>query len=55
MLESFNYDLNTDIAILYASKQYDKEQKEVNYEDLVENNDYILVTDPIKRIADMKY
>lgn len=55
MLESINNDLNTDIAILYASNQCDRDENQVNYEELVESDEYILITDPIKRIADMKY
>lgn len=55
MLQNINNEFNTDIAILYASNQRDREETEVNYEDLVENEDYILITDPIKRIADMNY
>ena len=55
MLQNINNEINKDIAILYASNQYDKEEKQVNYDDLVENNDYVLITDPIKRIADMNY
>lgn len=55
MLQNINNELNTDIAILYASNQYDKDEKEVNYEDLIEKEEYIIITDPIKRIADMKY
>ena len=54
MLESIN-ELNTDIAILYASNQTDRNEAEINYEDLIETEEYVLITDPIRRIADMKY
>jgi len=50
-----NNEINKDIAILYASNQYDKDEKEVKYEDLIEKEEYVLLTDPIKRIADMNY
>jgi len=54
MLESIN-ELNIDTAILYASNQTDRNETEINYEDLVETEEYVLITDPIRRIADMKY
>lgn len=54
MLEGIN-NLNTDIAILYASNQIERDENEVNYEDLIKTDDYVLVTDPIRRIADTKY
>jgi len=55
MLENINNEFNTDIAVLCASNQCDREIKEVNYEELIESDEYILITDPIKRIADMNY
>ena len=33
----------------------ERDEQELNYEELVQSDEYVLITDPIKRIADMKY
>ena len=54
MLDSIN-ELNTDMAILYASNQTERNENEINYEDIVKTEEYVLITDPIRRIADINY
>ena len=54
MLERVN-ELNIDAAILYANNKLERDEQELNYEELVQSDEYVLITDPIKRIADMKY
>lgn len=53
MIERVN-ELNLDVAVIYANNKLEKDDQ-VNYEELVQNDEYVLITDPIKRIADMKY
>lgn len=54
MIERVN-ELNLDVAVIYANNKLEKDEQELNYEELVQNDEYVLITDPIKRIADMKY
>lgn len=54
MLESVN-ELNIDVAVLYASNKCERDEQDINYEEMVQTDEYILISDPIKRIADMNY
>jgi len=54
MIERVN-ELNLDVAVIYANNKLEKDEQELNYEELVQNDEYVLITDPIRRIADMKY
>lgn len=54
MLERVN-ELNIDVAVIYANNKIERDEQELNYEELVQNDEYVLISDPIKRIADMKY
>lgn len=55
MLERVNSDLNIDVAIIYASNKVERTEQDNNYTEMFNDEEYILVTDPIRRIADMKY
>jgi len=54
MIERVQYDLNIEAAILFANNQYQNNEQDFSYE---ESNDeeYIVVTDPIKRIVNTNY
>lgn len=55
MLERVNSDLNMDIAVIYASNKVERTEQDIDYNEIVDEEEYVLVTDPIRRIADMKY
>ena len=55
MIENINNDINLDVAVIYASNKIDRNDQETNYEENKENEEYILIKDPIRRIADMNY
>jgi len=55
MLESVNSDFNMDVAVIYASNKVERNEQDINYNEMTNEDEYILVTDPIRRIADMKY
>ena len=51
MLETINSDLNMETAVIYANNKIETEDTDLNYNE----EEYVLITDPIRRIADMKY
>ena len=53
MLDMINNDLNTDVAIIYASNKIKRDEQEIDYSE--DNEEYVLINDPIRRIADTKY
>lgn len=55
MLERINNDLNIDAAILYANNKMDRNEEISSYEESSQNEEYILLKDPIRRIADINY
>lgn len=51
MLQNIESEINKNIAIIYASQQFEQSTSSIYTND----DEYVVLTDPIKRIADMRY